>query len=596
MATSTYTAQRNNNHTAPRLGRHHFSYLRAIAHGLDLQACAHRYLGIDHGHQAQTVHFQTVDAVRAVARRHQEPAWRLIGLTIRISVKSGTPTLAEFIKERDLDGWSEAEVGDMYAEAYPPTGKADRRLNLRHDQLALLDRMEVLAAETPSPSDLVTGWFDTATANKLVGAGMLTLARLNEKVSIGGRWYATLPGIGHTKAARIASFLATLLPPQQALPRPLYVLTSSPPSDAIRLLRPDPEVPNQLTYADSPSTSTTGKSDVEAVGDWIAARAGSRLTATIYQREAFRLMLWLQRESKAKTFKAMTTTECVAYMAFLQNIPQEWISRVRAKPGTPGWAPFRGPLSHQSHHQATTIIASMFGWLQANKHLDLNPWQLVNHKTGDDKERRMLDTKALSEPAMAEVLRFIDRQAPSPSRARIRFILLFVEAVGLRSAELLNAKLKDLRLEPEGWSMQIHGKGAKNRMATIPHQALAALQEYLSVRGLGDIASAPEDAPLLSSTRDPLKSVGYQALYEHVKSWLSKGIATSALPAHEQQKLAGATTHWLRHTFGTRAVARGVPLDVIQAQMGHATIQTTASIYARAPIKRRADELSKAFG
>ena len=64
---------------------------------------------------------------------------------------------------------------------------------------------------------------------------------------------------------------------------------------------------------------------------------------------------------------------------------------------------------------------------------------------------------------------------------------------------------------------------------------------------------------------------------------------------HERAKLAGATTHWLRHTFGTRAIAREVPLDVIQAQMGHASIQTTTAIYGRAPMRRRADELGKAF-
>lgn len=69
----------------------------------------------------------------------------------------------------------------------------------------------------------------------------------------------------------------------------------------------------------------------------------------------------------------------------------------------------------------------------------------------------------------------------------------------------------------------------------------------------------------------------------------------SALPSNEGLKLAGASTHWLRHTFGTRAIAREVPLDVIQAQMGHASIQTTTSIYGRAPIKRRVDELGKAF-
>jgi len=49
--------------------------------------------------------------------------------------------------------------------------------------------------------------------------------------------------------------------------------------------------------------------------------------------------------------------------------------------------------------------------------------------------------------------------------------------VGLRSAELLNAKLKDFLLESEGWVMQVHGKCGNNRMVAMPGQAFEALQE-----------------------------------------------------------------------------------------------------------------------
>jgi len=66
-----------------RLGPHHFAHLRAVSEGLDLADCARRYLGIEHGHEARTAHYEAVDAVRAVARRRGESAWRLVGLTIR---------------------------------------------------------------------------------------------------------------------------------------------------------------------------------------------------------------------------------------------------------------------------------------------------------------------------------------------------------------------------------------------------------------------------------------------------------------------------------------------------------------------------------
>ena len=85
----------------------------------------------------------------------------------------------------------------------------------------------------------------------------------------------------------------------------------------------------------------------------------------------------------------------------------------------------------------------MFSWLQSARYLTANPWILVNQATGEDSGRKILDTNALSEAALLEVLRFVDGQAPLPSRARVRFTLLFDKAVGLRSAELVPTTLGD---------------------------------------------------------------------------------------------------------------------------------------------------------
>ena len=273
--------------------------------------------------------------------------------------------------------------------------------------------------------------------------------------------------------------------------------------------------------------------DLEAVDAWIAARSGSIHTARAYQREANRLLLWLQYERGGKRLAQMDVGDCGDYMAFLQAIPASWISRVRAAPGQPGWAPFRGPLSHRSQTLVITLVASLFAWLQSAQYLSANPWPLLNQNTGDDREHQMLDTKAFSEVAMAAVLKYIEAQTPSPYRSRIRFILRFVEAVGLRSAELLEAKLQDFRLEPEGWVIQVFGKGAKNRVAAVPGQAFAALQVYLMSRHLDGIETAPGTLPLLASTTDPFAPIGYQALYEHVRGWFRKAIANSGLPSTE---------------------------------------------------------------
>ncbi|TDM05040.1 MAG: integrase, partial [Ideonella sp. MAG2] len=56
-----------------------------------------------------------------------------------------------------------------------------------------------------------------------------------------------------------------------------------------------------------------------------------------------------------------------------------------------------------------------------------------------------------------------------------------------------------------------------------------------------------------------------------------------------------ASPHWLRHTFGTRAVERQAPIEAVQRQLGHADPRTTMR-YARTQLDRLQSEMEKAFG
>lgn len=201
-------------------------------------------------------------------------------------------------------------------------------------------------------------------------------------------------------------------------------------------------------------------------------------------------MLWLQHERGGLDFKRMRVEDCLAYAAFLSDIPVHWISRRKASPGDIGWAPFRGQLSATSKRQVLTVVGALFSWLQSARYIHSSPWALINAKeasglTQTCTENALLDSKAFSEAAMQEILRFVDAQKPAPARNRIRLILRFMESVGLRSAELLSAKLGDLHKEPEGWFMDVTGKGNRRRVVALPGHAFAALQRYLADRGLG---------------------------------------------------------------------------------------------------------------
>ncbi len=60
----------------------------------------------------------------------------------------------------------------------------------------------------------------------------------------------------------------------------------------------------------------------------------------------------------------------------------------------------------------------------------------------------------------------------------------------------------------------------------------------------------------------------------------------------DAEALRRASVHGLRHTFGVRAVEAGVPLDVVQQSLGHASLSTT-SIYVTAPLARRMRESAR---
>ncbi|MEZ5659455.1 MAG: site-specific integrase [Burkholderiaceae bacterium] len=45
--------------------------------------------------------------------------------------------------------------------------------------------------------------------------------------------------------------------------------------------------------------------------------------------------------------------------------------------------------------------------------------------------------------------------------------------------------------------------------------------------------------------------------------------------SRDAEVFARASTHWLRHTFGRHAVSGGVKINLVQALLGHASLQTT---------------------
>jgi integrase len=140
----------------------------------------------------------------------------------------------------------------------------------------------------------------------------------------------------------------------------------------------------------------------------------------------------------------------------------------------------------------------------------------------------------------------------------LQTMIIVAANTGLRASELLALQWKDLDLKAQRMVVRHNvyrgedrpPKGKRERVVPLNATAIAALKAHQHLRS-HLVFCHMDGAPIPYST----------ALYR----------------LQEHAGVAG--WHVLRHTFGTRLSAKGVPLRAIQEWMGHASIKTTM-IYA----------------
>jgi integrase/recombinase XerD len=142
---------------------------------------------------------------------------------------------------------------------------------------------------------------------------------------------------------------------------------------------------------------------------------------------------------------------------------------------------------------------------------------------------------------------------------RDRAMVLAMLLGGLRRCEVLGLRLADV--SPGERRLHVRGKGGRERIVPVSSRFFAALGEYLELERLAD---APTDACFV------------------VMKGQRRGLALSAAGLDEvldgaraRAGLSRATCHQLRHTCLTRLREQGMALEAVQAQAGHASIEST---------------------
>ncbi len=164
-----------------------------------------------------------------------------------------------------------------------------------------------------------------------------------------------------------------------------------------------------------------------------------------------------------------------------------------------------------------------------------------------------------------------DNGAPRGGRvrwpARDLAMCSFLAVLGLRSAEIVDANVDWITRERlidaddrATWMLHVVGKGRRIRRLPLSEELVAVNDRWQAERA-ERFGSTAVESPLFV-TND-----GGRFTYQRLRYWLRL--------LNREAGLRDRSLHSLRHTAGVQLAADGVPMNVIQSLLGHATITTT---------------------
>jgi site-specific recombinase XerD len=480
--------------------------------------------------------------------------------------------------------------------------KESQRTTLARPVFQAIETLRSTPPALPKIGDAIERWLAPRSVQALHTYGIRTLADLTVRVARRKMWWSNIPGLGATGARQIEAFFAR----HPALTdRARELIGFSPPAEIVpwEMFVPPQDVDgSQGTFRAPRKTCTlNADNDYQAVQAWLSLHEASA-TLRAYRKEAERLILWAILE-RGRALSSLTVEDAVAYRAFLRR-PSPGIRWVGPpKPRTsPEWRPFGGPLSSRSVSYAVSVIGALYRWLMDQGYLLANPFSGI--KVRGASKARVMDTSHVFTQGEWGIVRAIadglewSHGWTEPAAQRLRFILDFAYATGLRAAELVGVTLRSITTDShdDHW-LQFTGKGSKAGKVALPPLARFALDRYLVQRGLPTTRAQWDlKTPLIGSLDEP-RGTGITAtrLLAILKRFF--GIAAKQMETEHPalaEKLRQATTHWMRHTHATHALAMGAELVTVRDNLRHSSISTT-STYLHGDDAKRSKQMGDAF-
>ena len=139
----------------------------------------------------------------------------------------------------------------------------------------------------------------------------------------------------------------------------------------------------------------------------------------------------------------------------------------------------------------------------------------------------------------------------------------------------------------------------------LPADVVGELARYLVSRGLeadpenignqgafllGKASDTAERAPGLSTGQaiDPRQGIVATTFYDQIKRFFEDcaSVLRGKGDTKGAERFARASTHWMRHSHASHAIAGGMPIEIAQQNLGHASLATT-TVYVTTETRRR---------
>lgn len=254
----------------------------------------------------------------------------------------------------------------------------------------------------------------------------------------------------------------------------------------------------------------------------------------------------------AKKIDGLSERTLKNYKANLESFAAK-VEKSAAKITTDDIRGYIAYLDETRHLKETSLqthintLRAFFGWLTVEEKIKKNPMAKIKSLKLDKKGARQALT-------VEELERLRDACRGYREKALVEFLV----SSGCRLSEVAQLRAADLNLADR--SVQVTGKGDKDRVVYFSVRARLMIEEYMMQRKGGD--------GLFVSNKSPYEPLKPRAIQRIVRS------------LSERAGLEGRVhPHLLRHTFATHALNGGMDVTVIQRLLGHEDIATT-QIYA----------------